>query len=148
MKVSFKSFSELSTIELFKIYELRARVFVVEQNCAYQDIDDLDLQAKHVLLEKDGVLNAYARIIAPSELHPEPRIGRVVVRAEERGKALGKLLMKHCMSKCSQEFENKQIVISAQSYLLRFYSELGFMVEGPEYLEDDIPHCKMRFTAA
>jgi ElaA protein len=122
-------------------------VFIVEQNCAYQDIDDMDASAKHVMLFDKDVLAAYARILPPGISYKEPAIGRVVVKKTFRGKDLGKLLMKQCIDQLQDTYTNSEIVISAQSYLLKFYSDLGFKAEGKEYLEDDIPHSKMRLNS-
>jgi ElaA protein len=122
-------------------------VFIVEQNCAYQDIDDMDASAKHVMLFDKDVLAAYARILPPGISYKEPAIGRVVVKKTFRGKDLGKLLMKQCIDQLQDTYTNSEIVISAQSYLLKFYSDLGFKAEGKEYLEDDIPHTKMRLNS-
>lgn len=148
MTIQKKPFAELSTLELYKIYELRALVFVVEQNCAYQDIDALDLSAEHVLMLEEERLVAYARIMKGKSDAPASKIGRVVVHPDFRGQATGKKLMKYCIQQALEQSDSKEIVISAQSYLLRFYTELGFHVEGEEYLEDDIPHHCMRYRIA
>jgi ElaA protein len=147
MEFLIKEFNSLSTNQLFEIYKLRSEVFIVEQNCAYQDIDAMDLSAKHVMLFDNGTLAAYARILPPGiSYKEEPAIGRVVVKKTFRGKDLGKLLMQQCIDKIQDTYSNSDIIISAQSYLLRFYSDLGFKAEGKEYLEDDIPHTKMRLN--
>lgn len=140
-----KKFSELSTLDLFKIYELRALVFVVEQNCPYQDVDELDLNAEHVMLYESQTLAAYARILRPEKNSYPSKIGRVVVHPQFRGRQTGKELMKYCIHEALELTQNKEIVISAQAYLLRFYTELGFLAEGQEYLEDNIPHWRMRY---
>ncbi len=140
-----KTFGELNVDELFEIYELRTKVFIVEQNCAYQDVDHKDKRALHVLMKKNGNLVAYARILPPGLSYPEPAIGRVVVDPDHRKKNLGKELMKYCISKTMQSYKDQDIVISAQLYLLKFYLELGFEVDGLQYLEDNIPHIQMRY---
>jgi ElaA protein len=144
MEIILKEFKDLSNTQLFEIYKLRSEVFIVEQNCAYQDVDDIDQHSAHLLISEAGTLAAYARIIPPGISYKEPSIGRVVVRKQFRGKDLGKLLMKESLKYMSAAFPNREIVISAQSYLIKFYTELGFKAEGEEYLEDDIPHTKMR----
>jgi ElaA protein len=144
MEFLIKEFNALTAKQLFEIYKLRSEVFIVEQNCAYQDIDDMDASAKHVMLFDKDVLAAYARILPPGISYKEPAIGRVVVKKTFRGKDLGKLLMQQCIDQLQDTYTNSDIVISAQSYLLKFYSDLGFKAEGKEYLEDDIPHTKMR----
>ncbi|MBA2612545.1 MAG: GNAT family N-acetyltransferase [Bacteroidetes bacterium] len=146
MEIIIKEFKALSTLQLFEIYQLRSEVFIVEQSCAYQDVDGIDLKAEHLLLMEAETLAAYARIIPPGISYKEPSIGRVVVKKQFRGKDLGKILMKECLKYMVNEpYKNKDIVISAQSYLIKFYTDLGFKAEGEGYLEDDIPHTKMRF---
>ena len=140
-----KSFSELSTSELFNIYKLRNQVFIVEQNCAYQDPDDKDLEAQHVLMWDGSQLMGYARLLPPGVSYVEASIGRVVVGEEYRGDGLGKRLMKYCLEKSMDVFQVLDIVISAQVHLLSFYTELGFFKDGSEYLKDEIPHIKMRY---
>lgn len=140
-----KTFSELSVRQLFEIYKLRNEVFVVEQNCAYQDVDDKDLAAHHFLMLQDEQLVGYCRILPPNVSYKEPAIGRVVVAKSFRGKELGKVLMKQAVDETKKLFPNQDIVISAQLYLLKFYTELGFAKEGKEYLEDNIQHIQMRF---
>lgn len=143
MNYTFKYFKELTGNELYNIYYLRCLVFVVEQNCAYQDVDETDLIAAHLmLLEKDRLI-AYARIIPPSEYSKYPQIGRVVVHPDFRGKTLGQALMKTSIEKCKLRYPKLDIRISAQSHLKAFYKELGFITEGQEYMEDNIPHIAM-----
>ncbi|MBL7913216.1 MAG: GNAT family N-acetyltransferase [Bacteroidia bacterium] len=144
MEIILKEFKELSNTQLFEIYKLRSEVFIVEQNCPYQDVDDIDQRSAHLLISEAGTLAAYARIIPPGISYKEPSIGRVVVRKQFRGRDIGKLLMKECIKYMSTAFPKWEIVISAQSYLIKFYTELGFNAEGEEYLEDNIPHTKMR----
>ena len=145
MHFSVKQFEQLSTKELFEIYKLRSKVFVVEQNCPYQDIDEKDTEAFHVLMLDNHLLLGYSRILPPGISYKEPSIGRVVVDKEFRGNQSGKSLMKYSLNKALELYKNQDVVISAQLYLIRFYSELGFIKEGAEYLEDDIPHVKMRY---
>lgn len=147
MDWSLKEFSALTTKELYEIYKLRSAIFVVEQNCAYQDVDEKDLNAWHLMLWNNSQLIAYCRILAPSVSYPEPSIGRVVVVPAFRAKHLGKDLMKYSITKTLELFQTQEIVISAQMYLLKFYTDLGFRAEGETYPEDEIPHIKMRYTA-
>lgn len=146
MNFSIKPFSDLTVNELFKIYKLRNEVFVVEQNCAYQDVDDKDLAAFHVMLWQGIQLSAYCRILAPGVSYAQPSIGRVAVATAFRKQNLGKELMKYSIHKTLELFNNQEIVISAQAYLIPFYTQLGFKSEGEQYPEDDIPHIKMRYT--
>jgi ElaA protein len=140
-----KSFGELETRELYDIYKLRSRVFVVEQNCAYQDVDDKDLTAAHILMMDEGRLEGYSRLIPPGVSFPEASIGRVLVDKNHRGNGTGRQLMEFSIAKCRELFNSKEIVISAQTYLAKFYEQLGFASEGETYWEDDIPHVRMRF---
>lgn len=140
-----KVFEELSPGELYEILKLRNEVFIIEQNCIYPDLDDKDQKAIHVLMMQDDQLAGYARILPPGVSYKEPSIGRVVVSKKCRSSGAGKSLMIHCLHEAQQMYQGQELVISAQSYLLKFYGDLGFIAEGTEYLEDDIPHTKMRF---
>jgi ElaA protein len=146
MEFSLLTFKQLSTGQLYNIYKLRSKVFIVEQNCAYQDVDDKDPEALHYMMFDDLNLAGYCRIFAPGVVYKDCVIGRVVVEPDYRGKELGKQLMLNSIKECEQLFGKTDIVISAQTYLLKFYNQLGFKQEGEGYLEDDIPHIKMRFT--
>lgn len=145
MKFVFKPYKDLTVDELYDSLQLRSAIFVVEQTCIYQDMDDKDKKALHLLGYENDKLVAYARILEPGISYKEASIGRVVVDSKQRGKNLGKELMKTAIEKTLQEFHVNEIVISAQYYLLKFYSELGFVAEGDVYPEDDIPHIKMRY---
>ena len=134
-----KEWAELSTGEVENIFSLRSEVFVVEQDCVYQDIDGKDQKAKHVLGKKDGEIVAYARIFKPGEYFKEASFGRAVVKKTERGKGVGDELVINCLENINEE----EIKISAQSYLKGFYGKHGFKAEGNEYLEDGIPHTAM-----
>lgn len=146
MNFAVKTFNELSVNELYEVLKLRSEVFVIEQNCNYQDMDDKDKVALHVMGFEGTELVAYARILAPGISYKEASIGRVIVNKNFRGKDYGRELMKVCIDKTLSQFKVNQIVISAQYYLLKFYRELGFVEEGDIYPEDDIPHIKMRLT--
>ena len=134
-----KEWAELSTSEVENIFSLRSEVFVVEQDCIYQDIDGKDRKAKHVLGKKENDIVAYARIFKPGDYFKEASFGRAVVKKTERGKGVGDELVKKCLENITEE----EIKISAQSYLKGFYSSHGFLAEGDEYLEDGIPHLAM-----
>ena len=134
-----KEWAELSTNEVENIFSLRSEVFVVEQDCVYQDIDGKDQKAKHVLGKKDNEIVAYARIFKPGEYFKEASFGRAVVKKTERGKGVGDELVINCLENITEE----EIKISAQSYLKGFYGKHGFKSEGNEYLEDGIPHTAM-----
>lgn len=145
MELTLKIFSELSTTELFAIYKLRAQVFVVEQNCPYLDVDDKDLQAFHLCRFENKILVAYCRLLPPGVASKYAAIGRVVVSKNERARGFGKLIMQEAIKQCAVMFDSERISISAQTYLMKFYEELGFVTTGKEYLEDDIPHMKMEY---
>lgn len=135
-----KSFSELSTLELKAIYQLRQQVFIIEQDCPYPDIDDADLSAQHIYLGDQHSMDAYARIV--TDTHSNYHIGRVVVAIDKRQHGLGQALMQAAINYC-QDNNNRLIIISAQSYLSHFYRALGFQETGDYYLEDNIPHMRM-----
>jgi ElaA protein len=146
-QVDVKKFSELSTQELFMIYKLRVAVFVVEQKCYYQEVDDDDLISVHVMFKgEDGHLMAYARIIPEPNNHAV-RIGRVVVNPADRGNGLGRKLVQTTMEKAQQRFPKAgKIVLAGQEYLKDFYHSFGFVDVSAVYLEDNIPHIDMELT--
>jgi ElaA protein len=139
--------SEMTALEWHRVLALRAEVFVVEQNCAYQDPDAKDVVSYHILMESGEELVAYARLLPPGVSYPEASIGRVVSSPRVRGLGWGKALMEVAIAQTQKQFGTNEICISAQSYLLKFYQDLGFVAEGEEYLEDDIPHFKMRMKS-
>ena len=143
MQVSIKTFDELTIHELYQILRLRSEVFVVEQDCVYQDVDNKDQKALHIIGMKDGQVVAYTRVFKPGDYFDNVSIGRVVVSQEQRQYGLGKQIMLASLAAIDQRFPNKPIEISAQSYLLKFYTDLGFSAFGEEYLEDGIPHRRM-----
>ena len=136
-------FNKLTTQQLHSIYKLRNEVFIVEQNCAYQDVDDFDLIAHHIFMMEKNLMLAYARILPPNLNYPQPSIGRVLVDVKHRTKNYGKELMTYCIQQTQQLYPQQKIVISAQTYLLKFYANLGFVNSGENYLEDNIPHIPM-----
>lgn len=143
---TYKPFNELNTAELYTILELRSKVFVVEQNCVYQDLDYKDQASWHLMGWQNNVLTAYVRILPPGISYPAASIGRVITHPDYRRTGLGKELMQLAIDKTLAQFNSNEICISAQCYLLRFYTELGFQACGEEYLEDGIPHVEMLFT--
>ena len=147
MNTVIKKFSELSTEEIYNILKLRSEVFVVEQNCVYQDIDEKDKKATHLFLEKNNDIIAYTRIFKKGDYYEEnPSIGRVVVSKKERGKNLGKEMMLNSIEFIKNELEGRKIELSAQKYLDKFYRDLDFYSEGEDYLEDGIPHQRMFYN--
>lgn len=143
LTVKIESFDNLTTQQLYQILRLRAEVFIVEQNCVYQDIDNKDQKALHVLGFKNNKLIAYTRIFKPLDYFEYASIGRVVVALEERKYGYGHIIMKHSIQAIESYFKESTIKISAQSYLQKFYESHGFKQVGDTYLEDGIPHIAM-----
>ena len=146
MIFTIKRFNELSIQELYVILQLRSEVFVVEQDCVYQDLDNKDLDAYHVLGILDKEIVAYARIFKPGDYFLESSIGRIVVQKEFRKFQYGYKLVVNSIQFIENNFQQNTILISAQLYLTKFYNSLGFIQVGEEYLEDGIPHIKMLKT--
>nr|WP_314093862.1 GNAT family N-acetyltransferase [uncultured Shinella sp.] len=135
-----------SAVELYALLTLRVSVFVVEQACAYPELDGKDIDALHLRLLIGGETAAYARLL-PAENGAAPRIGRVLVAPGHRGKGLGETIMREAIRACEEHFPGAAIELSAQSYLERFYKALGFTPISAEYVEDGIPHIDMVRTA-
>ena len=144
IQFKIKPFLELSTNDLYAILQLRSEVFVVEQNCVYQDIDGKDQKAIHVLGYSEGILVAYSRLFKPKDYFEYASIGRVIVKASHRDKKFGHELMQVSIDAIITLFQETKITISAQLYLQKFYESHGFVVVGESYLEDDIPHIEMK----
>ncbi|NVK51997.1 MAG: GNAT family N-acetyltransferase [Flavobacteriaceae bacterium] len=143
MNFLVKSFTELTTLELYKILQLRSEVFVVEQDCVYQDLDYKDQKSLHVLGFKEDKIIAYTRIFKPGDYFKEASIGRVVVKKSERAYGYGHHLMKASIQAIIDNYNETKITISAQTYLQKFYESHGFKKVSDTYLEDGIPHIKM-----
>lgn len=137
------SYAELNTDTLYQILALRTQVFVVEQDCPYQDMDGLDQAAWHLCGVQGTELVAYLRLLAPGVKYTEPAIGRVIVSAGQRSSGLGRELMEQGVQAAERHYPGKGIRLSAQSHLQSFYASIGFQPEGDEYLEDGIPHIEM-----
>ena len=139
-----KNFHALTTEELYKILALRAEVFVVEQNCPYQDVDGNDLHSIHVLGYIKNQLVAYARVLGQGiSYHKYASIGRIVTSPAVRGNNHGHDLVDVAIEVCQKKFLGQPIKISAQAHLEKFYNKHGFKATGEAYLEDDIPHIGM-----
>lgn len=147
MKFFLKSFNELTLTELYDMLKLRCAVFVIEQNCNYQDMDDKDQLSWHLIGIEDNKLVACTRILPKGISYPEVSIGRVIVDKAYRGTGAGKEIMKLAIDHAKKALKADEIVISAQCYLEKFYGDLGFVAEGESYLDDDIPHIKMRLKS-
>ena len=138
-----KTFSELDTEDLYQILRLRSEVFVVEQDCVYQDLDNKDQNAIHLYYKENNEIVAYTRIFKAGDYYENPCIGRVVVSKKNRGNDLGKKIMIDSMEYIKQNIKGEKIELSAQKYLDKFYKDLGFYKIGEDYLEDGIPHQRM-----
>ncbi len=138
-------FNKLTTNELYDIMVLRQEIFIVEQNCPFLDADGKDLDAWHLMgRDTEGVLVAYTRLLPKGISYPEyASIGRVVNAQKARGTGIGKILMQESIDWMNKLFPNQSVKIGAQTYLLGFYTSLGFVSTGEEYLEDGIPHTAM-----
>ena len=143
MNISIKNFEALTLEELYGILQLRSEVFVVEQDCVYQDLDGKDKKALHIIGTKDNTIVAYTRVFKPGDYFIEASIGRVVVKASERQYGYGYNIMMASIKAIQEHFNETTIKISAQTYLNKFYSSLGFKEIGDGYLEDGIPHIGM-----
>ncbi|MBC7495228.1 MAG: GNAT family N-acetyltransferase [Flavobacterium sp.] len=138
-----KTFNELTLSELYAIMNLRSRVFVVEQNCVYQDLDNKDQKALHLVGETKNKIVAYSRLFKPGDYFDLACIGRVVIDADYRDKKWGHLLIQEAIKGVLKHHNETKIKISAQLYLKKFYEFNGFVAQGEVYLEDDIDHIEM-----
>ena len=143
MNWNFKTFNELSKDELYSLLRLRAEVFVVEQDCPYQDVDNKDQKALHVFAVENEEVIAYTRVFKPGDYFQEASIGRVVTKPSYRGTGLGQKLMQKTINFIEKGPILKPIRISAQTYLIKFYEGYGFKKIGVKYEEDGIPHISM-----
>jgi ElaA protein len=139
-----RRFETLTTVELYNFIQLRCEVFVVEENCVYQDIDGKDQKALHLIGEDNGQIVAYARLFKRNDYFEEASIGRVVVKPTYRDKKLGHILMREAIYFMKHQLGESKITISAQLYLKGFYESHGFIQTSEMYLEDDIPHIEMK----
>ncbi|MES1964739.1 GNAT family N-acetyltransferase [Psychrobacter sp. AH5] len=161
---SIKTFDELTSVDIYHILKARSQVFVVEQNCVYQDMDELDFDCLHLVAHQNEALVGYCRIVPPeynrlrSNLSVSDNtqlntamsaIGRVLVLSEHRGQGIARQIMMQAIAHCRKKYGKKRpIIISAQSYLLSFYQSLGFVPEGDAYQIDGIEHVKMVLRVA
>ena len=142
MELIVKHFSELSTEDLFAIYKLRVSVFVVEQHCPYQEIDDADKVAYHIWLQDEGGIEAYARVLPKGTTFPSVAIGRVI--AVKRRCGLGSKIVAAAIQVGKEKFSADKITIEAQVYARSLYEKAGFHQTSEEFLEDGIPHIQMQ----
>ena len=141
MEFVVKHFKELTIDELYEILKLRAEVFVVEQNCVYQDVDDVDLDAYHVYYKEEGKMVAYLRVVDKDKRLNEVSLGRVI--STKRRVGLGTKLLKKGLAVAKEKFGAGLVKIGAQAYAKPFYEGVGFRQISGEYLEDGIPHIYM-----
>jgi len=136
-------FDSISKEELYDVLSLRQKVFIIEQDCFYEDLDYSDQDANHLLLYKDNKLIGYSRAFSPGIKYDTASIGRIVIDLEYRGKGYGKSITQESIQFLNSNFPESDITISAQYRLIDFYEDQGFKREGSVYLEDDIEHIKM-----
>ena len=136
-------FDSISKEELYDVLSLRQRVFIIEQDCFYEDLDYSDQDANHLLLYQDNKLIGYSRVFPPGIKYYAASIGRIVTDLDYRGKGYGKSITHESIQFLKNNFPESDITISAQYRLVDFYENLGFETEGNVYLEDDIDHIKM-----
>lgn len=143
MNIEIKQFSELSASELYKILKLRSDVFIVEQNCAYPDIDGKDIHCFHLIIKEDNEIASYVRVLPKGVTFDTASIGRVVTSPNHRGNGLSRLAMQTAVDFIKNEWNEPKITIGAQFYLNKFYASLGFVNIGKSYVEDGIEHIDM-----
>ena len=143
----YSSFNELTPAEVYAMLQLRNAVFVVEQGCAYQDADNKDDKSFHLAGWDGNTLVAYCRILPPGISFTEASIGRVVTSPDHRNFGHGRQLVELAVTYTLKQYSCKKITIGAQLYLKKFYESLGFVQISETYLEDNIPHIEMQFTA-
>jgi ElaA protein len=136
-------FNALTATQLYSIIKMRNEIFVLEQQCLFQDADDKDQQCYHCLYFEEKKLIAYARLLPPGLAYKEASIGRVAVAKQVRNNGTGKLLLQHCIQECQRLFNNTTITIGAQLYLQNFYASFLFKPVGDIYIEDNIAHIQM-----
>ncbi|HET9430674.1 MAG TPA: GNAT family N-acetyltransferase [Chitinophagaceae bacterium] len=143
MEWILRNFESLTNHELYALLRLRTEVFVLEQNCLFQDMDNKDQYCYHLMGWEKDRLAAYTRLVPPGISYNEPSIGRVVTASFARKTGMGKLLMKKSIEEAVSLFGMQPIRISAQLYLKEFYSSFGFIQTGEIYLDDGIEHIEM-----
>ena len=142
MELTIKHFDELSAQELFEIYRSRVAVFVVEQNCPYQEVDEADRHAYHITLREDGELVAYLRVVEQNVLREEVTIGRVL--SLKRRKGYASMVLKEGIRAAREQLGKRSIYLEAQTYAMDLYAKEGFRPISEEFLEDNIPHVAMQ----
>lgn len=141
-----KKFDELNAKDIYNILALRNEVFIVEQNCVYMDCDYKDFNSYHLFLEQNDAIVAYLRVLEKGVSYDQISIGRVAVKEDFRGKGLSREMMLKAINFVENDLNETSIKIQAQSYLINFYTSLGFKPISDEYLEDNIPHIDMIYN--
>ncbi len=141
MNLVIKEFNKLTTKELYELLKARTEIFVVEQNCVYQDLDDIDYNSLHIFYEKDNKVIAYLRAFPKKGELNTIQIGRVLTL--EHGTGLGRKLMETSIQAIKEKTNGTKIFMEAQKYATAFYEKFGFKVISDEFLEDGIPHVAM-----
>ncbi len=141
MEIIIKKFEELTKEELFEIFKLRVEVFIVEQKCAYQEIDDADLVAYHAYIKEEDRIIAYLRVLPKGATFDEVSLGRVITIKRRCG--IGTIIVEKGIEIAKEILGAKKIVIEAQTYVKKLYENTGFVVTSKEFLEDGIPHVQM-----
>ena len=141
MNLIAKYFDELTTTELYEILKARAEIFVVEQNCIYQDLDDIDYRSLHMFYESDGKIIAYLRVFEKDSSTGIVQMGRVLTTTH--GIGIGGNLLKESIKQIKEKMKPSSVYIEAQCYATGFYEREGFHISSDEFLEDGIPHVQM-----
>ena len=144
MELIIKTFDELTTQELYEIYKVRFKVFVVEQNCPYQDADEFDPVSTHIWLKDEDGIVSYIRVLPPHTVFDEPAIGRVL--ATKRNKGYGTYVVKEGIKYIKEKYPCEKITIEAQCYVRGMYEKIGFVQTSEEFLDVGIPHIKMQYS--
>lgn len=138
--LEWRRWVDLAPAELYELLQFRQAIFVVEQASAYPDLDGRDARAEHLLLRRDGELIGYLRLIEPE---PLVRIGRVAIKAGERGRGLARLIVQAALQRAGEVYPHRDVTISAQTYLAPFYQGLGFVAVSAPYDDYGVPHIDM-----
>ncbi len=141
MEIIIKTFNELTTKELYEILKIRAEVFIVEQDCPYQDMDDKDFSAYHIILKEENKIKGYTRVLPRNVSFPEVSFGRVLTL--ERKKGYGAILVEEAIKVAKEKFNADKIKIGAQAHAKEFYKKFGFVEASEEYILDYIYHLDM-----
>jgi ElaA protein len=146
MNLEIKNFDELTGREVYEILKIRSEIFVVEQNCIYNDVDAKDIESIHIMIKEDDKIMSYIRVIKPGVSYDNASIGRVLVAFEGRRKGLARKIVQEGIDYIINNWDEEKITIGAQDYLKDFYKSLGFEPISEVYLDDGIPHLDMTYT--